>query len=160
MNQIEKKIIDVVKVLLDKNKTISTLEIKNQCRKLYPKDTFNQNDVSKIMNDIAMKNVKGLQYVDNGTYREYYVTKNPVNIISLTKKEMVKLLRQNVGKFFGITFIKKDGSKRTLNCHMNDKNFINDLGYLNVITNKNEYKQVLPTNILEISINGNKYINK
>ena len=81
-------------------------------------------------------------------------------IIPTSKKDAVRLLRDNVGKFFGITFIKKDGSKRTLNAHMSDKYFINDLGYLNIITNRNEYKQVDPKNILEITINGNKYVTK
>lgn len=81
-------------------------------------------------------------------------------IISTSKKDMVRLLRTNVGKFFGITFTKKDGSQRTLNAHMSDKKFINDLGYLQVITSKGEYKQIDPKKILEITINGNKYVAK
>ena len=40
------------------------------------------------------------------------------------------------------------------------KKFINDLGYLQVITSKGEYKQIDPKKILEITINGNKYVAK
>lgn len=86
--------------------------------------------------------------------------KTQPNLIKTSKKNIVSILRNNVGKFFGITFIKKDGTQRTLNGHMSDKKFITDLGYLQVITNKKEHKQVDPKNILELTINGNKYIVK
>ena len=81
-------------------------------------------------------------------------------IIPTSKKDMVRLLRANVGKFFGITFIKKDGTQRTLNAHMKGKDYMDDLGYLKVVTNKNQYKLVDPRKILEITINGNKYVAK
>jgi len=146
----------------------TTLDIKNECRKRHPRDKFYQSDVSEIMEQIVMNKIPNLTFRDNGQYREYYIdnsvssqsstTQN--NVITTSKKSMVELLRKNVGKFFGITFIKKDGSQRTLNGHMSDKNFINDLGYLNIVTNKGDYKQVDPRKILEITINGNKYVTK
>jgi len=167
MTTLEQKIVGVATTLLMAG-TTTTLDIKNECRRLFPNDKFYQADVSEVMDNIASTEIPNLQYKDNGLYREYSLFQHAVavstpqqsNVIPTSKRDMVKLLRANVGKFFGITFIKKDGSQRTLNGHMSDKKFINDLGYLNVITNKGEYKQVDPKNILEITINGNKYVAK
>jgi len=167
MTSFETKIVNTATNLLKNNKLVTTLAIKNECRKLYPNDKFYQVDVSEIMSKIAPSVISNLEYIDNGTYREYYIDV-PVqqvivaqaNIIPTSKKDMVRLLRANVGKFFGITFTKKDGTQRTLNAHMSDKKFINDLGYLQVITSKGEYKQIDPKKILEITINGNKYVAK
>lgn len=83
-----------------------------------------------------------------------------VNIIKTSKTDAVELLKNNTGKFFGVTFIKKNGKKRTLNAHMQKDKFMDNLGYLKLMTNNNEYKLVDPKNILEITINGNKYVTK
>lgn len=167
MTSFETKIISTATSLLKNNKLVTTLDIKNECRKLYPDDKFYQVDVSEIMSKIAPRIISNLEYIDNGTYREYYIN-TPVqqvsspaaSVVSASKKDMVKLLKENAGKFFGITFIKKDGSKRTLNAHIKKDNFMDDLGYLKLMTNKNDYKLVDPKKILEITINGNKYVAK
>lgn len=88
------------------------------------------------------------------------MTKIKERLIATSKKGMVEILKANIGKFFGITFIKKDGTQRTLNAHMKGKDYMDDLGYLKVVTNKNQYKLVDPRKILEITINGNKYVAK
>lgn len=163
--ELENRVIASAISLLAKGST-TTLDIKIACRNAYPNDKFYQSDISDIMDKVAPSVIKGLAYSDTGTYRVYTtnVSTQPAitqtNIISTSKKDMVKVLRANVGKFFGITFIKKDGTQRTLNGHMSDKKFINDLGYLNIMTNKGAYKQVDPKKILEITINGNKYVAK
>lgn len=161
--ELENRVIACAINLLTKGPT-TTLDIKIACRSAYPNDKFYQSDVSDVMDKIAPNRIKGLTYNDTGQYRVYYITLSsqpPIvqtSVISVSKKDMVKLLRANTGKFFGITFTKKDGTKRTLNGQMSDKKFINDLGYLNIITNKGDYKQVDPKKILEVTINGNKYI--
>ncbi len=163
--ELENRVIASAISLLTKGST-TTLDIKIACRNAYPNDKFYQSDISDIMDKVAPNVIKGLAYSDTGTYRVYHtnVSTQPIitqtSVITVSKKDMVKVLRENVGKFFGITFIKKDGTQRTLNAHMSNKSFINDLGYLNVITNKKEYKQVDPKNILEVTINGNKYVTK
>lgn len=165
MTTLEQKIVGVATTLLMAG-TTTTLDIKNECRRLFPNDKFYQADVSEVMDIIAPAEIKNLGFNNNGKYREYFINApavvvNPqVNTIPTSKKGMVKLLKSNLGKFFGITFIKKDGTQRTLNAHMKKDNFMDDLGYLNVVTNTGDFKLIDPKKILEITINGSKYVAK
>lgn len=175
MNALETKIIFVAQQLLAKGPT-TTLDIKNECRVQYPNDTFYQADVSDVMTTLAPSHIYGLLANDDGTHKTYYVsaahllksvmTSSTANIvvkaadIECTKKELVQLLRDSCGKFFGITFIKKDGTERTLNGHIAKDNFISDMGYLQIKSNKGEIKQVDPKKIKVITISGNKYVLK
>ena len=85
---------------------------------------------------------------------------NTVTSTKMSKKDMVKLLKENVGKFLSITFVKKSGEERTINAHQSAQSFMNSLGYLQFKTNKNEIKQVDPKKILCIKVNSNTYMSK
>lgn len=144
--------------ILSKQKTVTTLEIKNTCRNLYPNLKFFQSDISDIMDEYYED--LGLDYKDTGIYREYFMHTKSLNEFQVTQTEAVKLLREFTGKILTVTFTKKNGQERTINGYQKQKTFISDLGYLNFITDKNEFKQVDPKKIISI-INGNyKFIIK
>ena len=163
LNKLEATVIAVAEQLLTAGPT-TTLNIKIECRRLYPNDKFYQADISEIMDQTAMFYIPNLTYRD-GKYRVYSivpVTQQASPVVATTpnnvsKKAVVKILRTNVGKFFGITFEKKDGSIRTLNGQMSDKNFMDSLGYLVVKTNKGNFKLVDPKKIISVTVGGSSY---
>lgn len=164
LNKLEATVIAVAEQLLAAGPT-TTLAIKTECRNLYPNEKFYQADISEIMDKIAMFYIPNLTYQDNRVYRVYSITpvaKQVSPVVTTTqnnvsKKAVVKILKTNVGKFFGITFEKKDGSIRTLNGQMSDKNFMDSLGYLVVKTNKGNFKLVDPKKIISVTVGGSSY---
>lgn len=70
---------------------------------------------------------------------------------------MVKLLKNNMGKSFEITFIKKNGDTRSFSGKCTHLIFMNDLGYINAVTDKGDWKQVDPRKILQIIMDNKTY---
>lgn len=68
--QKEKTILQTAKALCNANNTFSTLELKNELRKKYPNEIWNQIDVSMIMMDLADQGE--FDFTSNGTYRTYF----------------------------------------------------------------------------------------
>lgn len=169
MTKLEKLVIGVAKDLLVTGPT-TTLDIKNACRKKYPGTMFYQSDISDIMMQIAPSAIDNLQFTDTGTHRVYQlyvpvsstVAQSPQysSTSKVSKTEAIAVLKSNTGKFFGITFEKKNGDQRTLNAQMRKDKFMNDLGYLNVITNKGDHKLVDPKKIKSISIGKKLFVVK
>jgi hypothetical protein len=58
------------------NNTITTLEIKNELRKRFPKEWWVQQDVSDAMRDLSDNQGK-FDYYDNGTFRTYTLVNVP-----------------------------------------------------------------------------------
>ena len=171
----------VVEKLLKANNTVTTLEVKNQLRKDFPFTQWNQSDVSQAMDHLS--HIGELNYTDNGTFRVYsgvpkvnvVSTNTPqgqvlpnVTIVkvkpSLTKKsigknEALKVMLDTNGKFFGATFIKKDGTERKMTCRIESTTTAPDnLGYLQVIdVNEGVPKKLNMQTVLEIRSNNTVY---
>lgn len=168
MTKLEKLVIGIAKDLLAKGST-TTLDIKLECRKKYPGTMFYQSDISDIMMQIAPSTINNLSWTDTGSHRVYQTANTSITttqapqhslISKVSKSEAVAVLKLNTGKFFGITFEKKNGDQRTLNGQMRKDKFMNDLGYLNVITNKGEHKLVDPKKIKSITMGKKTFVVK
>lgn len=137
--------------LLKVNNTVTTLEIKVALRKKYPNQNWKQSDISQVMDDLYLQGM--YRYTDNGTYRVYSAVNSPVsktvvpNKKSSTQKvsrtKALELIQKNGGRFFGVTFTKKDGTTREMKCKIEKHNTTpTPFGYLLVTdvenaTNKN-----------------------
>lgn len=182
MNEQENIVLLVATNMLNKSATISTLEVKKECRRLFPKLTWNQSDVSQWMIDIhTTGQILCLQYKYTGVFREYYIDGlldiptntfpvgviNPANaaIIKDNQNKAVKLSRTKIvekmmssgGRFYTVTFVKKDGSTRVMNGRTFANNFLNTLGYINFIENKKGIHAVDPMKIKSVFINSQEY---
>lgn len=68
---INKLLIELAEVLIDSNGTTTTLEVKNEFRKLYPTVNITQFDVSNCLINWEEDNPE-YSFTDNGMYRTYY----------------------------------------------------------------------------------------
>jgi hypothetical protein len=116
--------------LLEANNSITTLEVKNELRRVHPEFSWLQKDVSNFMNDMHLAG--DLTYDDNGTYRVYHgevkktksSKKNPktgkalpkVKATRISRSKAMDLMLGNKGYFFTAEFVKKDGEVRIMNC--------------------------------------------
>lgn len=141
--------------LLKANNTVTTLEIKVELRKKYPHQAWYQSDISDVMNDFYSEGV--FDYFDNGTYRVYSfptsnsnnvtttatipsvnvttttktpVTKTPVSSKKIGRTKVLDLIQGTNGRFFGVTFTKKDGTLRSMRCKVAKDVKPNVLGYV------------------------------
>jgi hypothetical protein len=180
------KILSVAKKLCKANNTVTTLEIKTELRKRYPKNRWEQTKVSLTMSD-ASSNGK-FDYVDNGTFRTYSLVgkvankgtlvapvsqlgtpttstitgrvkkvkapKAPMTTQKISRTKALDLIQNSNGKFFTVTFIKKDGSRRVLNGQYTPDMGVSPLGYILVkdisAVRKKEVKTVKNVNLQTI----------
>jgi hypothetical protein len=78
----------------------------------------------------------------------------------INRTKAVELIESSKGKFFTVTFMKKNNMTRTINCNYK-KGSRSPLGYMNVysLADKN-YRNINPQTITKLSINGNTYMVK
>ena len=74
----QEKVLKVAKELCKANNTVTTLEIKNELRRRYSTNKWNQSDISNLMSDFQ-KDGK-FTFTDNGIFRIYSL---PGNVITL-----------------------------------------------------------------------------
>jgi methyltransferase-like protein len=168
------KIEKVAKDLAKANNTVTTLEIKTELRKLFPREQWFQSDISDVMDDL--NNEGKFTYVDQGTYRIYsLVSVNPVTSpkstptktvavktnptkTRISKTKAVDILKETKGRYFGVTFTKKDGSVRKMKCKM-EISTPSPLGYILVKDVKeNTPKSLNLQTLSEIRMNGTIYL--
>lgn len=168
-----KKVEKAFRKLLKKGNKITTLGVKNNLRHNYPNKCWKQKDISKALIDIEA-NDKNISFTDNGTYREYsivaYNTSGAIKKPKLktklrdggkiSKTDAVTKIKSSKGRFFTVTFIKKDKSERVLNGNIRLDNFMNNQGYINVKESNGNTRQVNPRTITALKIAGSQYIVK
>lgn len=158
----------------------TTLEIKNYLRATKPKQKWSQMIISQTMIDIFNSDkIDNLTYVDNGKFREYFLsvpiapttpnksktkakTKNKVvakdvKATKISKSKAVSLIKESKGRFFTVKFLKKDKSVRILNGNVKLANFMNNQGYINVKEKNGDQRQINPRTIQELRISGSLY---
>ena len=184
------KILSVAKKLCKANNTVTTLEIKTELRKRYPNNRWEQAKVSSTMIDA---NAAGkFDYTDNGTFRTYSLVgkgttttpvaqvstptttgkakkakapKAPMTTQKISRTKALDLIQNSNGKFFTVTFIKKDGTRRVLNGQYTPDMGVSPLGYILVkdisAVRKKEVKTVKNVNLQTIeSITLNNVLSK
>lgn len=151
--------------LIAKNTTTTSLEVKTRLIKKYPDINWIQSFVSACMNDFYLnETVKELSFVDNGSYREYFLMKPYVKPVSnnsgatvVNRREAIELFKNHKGRFMGCTFIKKNGKKRTLNFRpFSGDNFLKS-GRVQGTDSKGQYKQVDMTTLIGFTQHGKVY---
>lgn len=147
-----------VTALLKANNTVSTLEVKTKLRADYPSYSWYQSDISRAMQYLYDNGT--LTYKDNGTFRTYSAVKSSATTTTTTKvaakktatkkaasttattgtkknigkNDALKLIQSTNGKFFGVTFTKKDNTERKMRCRIDPTNTApNSLGYIKLI---------------------------
>jgi hypothetical protein len=174
MTNFEEKVANVARLLLLNNSNISTLDIKNTLRSTYPNERWYQHDISEAMDIIFRNNIiPNLIFNDNGKYREYYIedisvttVNNGISYISppvvkkVPKTTLLDIMKSSKGKFFTVSWIKKDGSERTANGKVTQAKFQNQLGYIVLKTKKDEYKLVDPRTLKSATLDGIHYVVK
>ena len=86
---------------------------------------------------------------------------NKINRMSRTNRisrtKAVELINNSKGKFFTVTFKKKNGDLRMINGNFKKGNFT-PLGYLSVYSAADKgYRQVNPKTITSLSVGGTEY---
>lgn len=84
---------------------------------------------------------------------------------TISKSKAVELIRNSSGRFFTVSFLKKDNSERTINGRVKvtkgskgGKNPATDLGYLSVYSNVDkQYRNVNSQTLTNLKINGEVY---
>lgn len=185
----KEKILSVAKKLCKANNTVTTLEIKTELRKRYPNTRWDQSKVSTTM--IEANSAGKFDYTDNGTFRTYSLVgkgtstapaaqvtttttgkvkkakapKAPMTTQKISRTKALDLIQNSNGKFFTVTFIKKDGSRRVLNGQYTPDMGVSPLGYVPVkdisAVRRKEVKTVKNVNLQTIeSITLNNVLSK
>jgi len=166
---------EVLNDLLKANNTATTLEVKTELRKRYPKTNWTQSVVSDTMNELYLEGK--YTFKDNGTYRIYSSaikttkTNNMKNKTTSTtptvtgkkqrisRTKAINLLSNTNGRFFGVTFTKKDGTVRKMKCKVENEVKPTPLGYLTVVDVKEAtHKSLNLQTLSEIRMNKNVYL--
>jgi hypothetical protein len=146
------KVFKVAKSLCKANNTVTTLEIKNELRKKYSKRNWRQSEISQVMADFYLEGK--FDYSDNGTFRVYSLAgtnptpapvtqstvtskvakvkapKAPLTTQRISRTKALDVIQNSNGKFFTVTFIKKDGSQRVMNGQHASDMGVSPLGYI------------------------------
>lgn len=75
----------------------------------------------------------------------------------VSRTKISDIMRNSVGKFCTVTFVKQDGSERTINGKANSKGYMDNLGYVRFKDNKGNYKLVDPRTTKELHCNNTVY---
>lgn len=157
----------VANALLKANNTVTTLELKVELRKKYPSQKWKQSDISQAMNDLYLQGL--YTYTDNGTYRVYSAVAAPVakTVVSgrkastqkVSRTKALELIQKNGGRFFDVTFTKKDGTTREMKCRIEKHNTKpTNFGYLLVLdVEDNTPKSLNLQTVSELRMNKNVY---
>jgi len=174
------KIEQVAKDLAVANNTVTTLEIKTELRKRYPNEKWYQSDISDVMDDLNSESK--FSYTDNGTFRVYSLVLKPkttTSVLKTTTKNMsttksttvqnktvtkisrtkaLDLIKETNGKFFGVTFTKKDNTERKMRCRTYQDSKPSVLGYVLVVdTEEAKPKSLNLQTISELRMNKKVY---
>lgn len=169
MNNTEKLVYGMAKELLKANNTVTTLEIKTALRKISPTLNWKQQEVSDAMNNLSKQGL--FTYTDNSVYRTYSAVKQQNKTTktmatttnkkgSISRTAAIDMIRNSKGHFFTVTFTKKDGSLRTMNCQYSKDvpQRQSHLGYVTVMeVSEKAPKNVNTQTLSALKIGGKNY---
>ncbi len=166
-----KSLLLVVNELLKPNNTVTTLEVKNELRRLEPNEIWNQDDVSTTMD--ALNDSGKLTYANAGRFRVYSLAGQPAGqpltkflikpkkdkvVSNVSKTKALEIIKGTKNQFFGVTFINVFNEERKLVCRVPGDVEPDFLGYLRVNDSKDGgIKTVNLQTLSEIRTGGNIY---
>lgn len=168
---------DAAEELLEKNGVVTTLEIKNYLRKKFPARQWTQALISQVMQAVfQLQKIVGLNFYDNGTYREYYIgskkpsqpvkgkksktTKSKTNmkVATISRTNAIDKILNSKGRFFTVSWTKKNGEPRTLNCQKAAGADVTPFGYIRVNRTARKGQALVDTRTInQLSIGNNVY---
>ena len=152
----KEKVLAIAKELCKANNTVTTLEIKNELYKRYPYNKWNQKEVSNTMNDLYQEGKFTFTITRAGQVDEHRIyslvsntkptktntmkttpstptrTRTRSTSTRISRSKALDLIKNSNGKFFTVTFIKKDGTRRVMNGQHTSDMGTSSLGYINV----------------------------
>lgn len=163
-NEVEK----VAMSLCEAQNRVTTLEIKVALRTKFPQYSWEQADISNVMQNLYLEGK--FTYTDTGSFRIYEAVATRIKTKpkgskklsnALSKTDAYNMIVNSKGKFMVVTFITKKGSERVLLCQYSKDTKQTPLGYVtvkdvNAMRNKNirPYKNVNLQTLKEIKTGG------
>ncbi len=116
-------------------------------------DTSKVNDLFKILNNVQTKIVSNISDTKPTTKTEDSVPKDTSNkdLIKMNRSQLINIIKQSAGKFITVTWIKKNGQERSINCKIDASSFNNPMGYILVKTNKNKFKNIDSRKLISVT---------
>ncbi|AGO49443.1 hypothetical protein Phi4:1_gp030 [Cellulophaga phage phi4:1] len=145
----------VMVFLMKQNRKTTSKEVKDFLREVFPEEKWFQNDISDAMSLFCDENTK-TTFDDNGTFKTYHMKPE---VIKISRTDMVDLLKNCLGTF-KIKFSTKNAKKKTLTCATDAFNFMDNLGYINVVTTEGGLKKVDPKTLKYLKIDNQVYKTK
>lgn len=143
---------------------VTTLDIKEKLREKHPNIFWIQSEISLEMDRIYQERlIDRLNYMDNGTFREYHIyqpsknhfDKSSIHELSLT--ELSEKLRSTNGEMVSVVFIKKDNTVRTILGTVDKNDYLDTLGYIKFDEFGVGPKRVNPRSLQTIYFKGDLY---
>lgn len=106
-----------------------------------------------VLNEFISNKVVGINYAG-----VYYYIKPETKLIKTNKTELIKILKNNIGKLLTIKFKKEDSTDRI--CNGQFTNHLTDLGYYHFKEKGQNIKQFDAKNLLEVRVNNVIYMKK
>lgn len=151
---LEKLVKKTAKALIKENGITTNLDIKNVIRNASEFIPCTQKMVSKIMNKFHEEQIiEGLDFNDNGTFREYFVMKTS----KLNRTDLAGKLRKKGKKEIVIVeFTTKSGEFRRYMGNTT-KRFMDNMGYIEFYTETGEYERIDPKKLICFITQYKKY---
>lgn len=136
-----------VENLLQVKGTVTALNVKNELRKKFPKEEWHQKDISEA-----------IEYFSKKTQTKQLTPKTP-RAKKVSRTTVLSLMQKSGGRFFGVTFTKKDGTIRKMNVKLNTHHSKpTNLGYLLVFDSADKnYKSLNLQTLSEVRIDKQVY---
>lgn len=106
-----------------------------------------------VLNEFITNKLVGINYAG-----VYYYIKPETKLVKTNKTELIKVLKNNVGKLLTIRFKKEDNTDRI--CNGQFTNHLTALGYYHFKEKGQNIKQFDAKNLLEVRVNNTIYLRK
>ena len=142
----------VLKIIKNSDKRLSLPEIQTRYESKF-NTTVDKKELMDIFDLYLNNKVIGTDYAG-----VYYYIKPDTKLVKTNKSELIKTLKDNVGKLLTIRFTKEDGTDRI--CNGQFTNHLTDLGYYHFKEKGQNIKQFDAKNLLEVRVNNIIYMKK
>ena len=142
----------VLKILKNTDGCLPLSEIQRRYESKF-NTTVDKRELMDILDLYLNNKVIGTDYAG-----VYYYIKPDTKLVKTNKSELIKTLKDNVGKLLTIRFTKEDGTDRI--CNGQFTNHLTDLGYYHFKEKGQNIKQFDAKNLLEVRVNNIIYMKK
>lgn len=142
----------VLKFLKETKRCLPLSEIQTKYETKF-NTTVDTQVLKNLLNEFITNKLVGINYAG-----VYYYIKPETKLIKTNKTELIRILKDNVGKLLTIKFKKEDNTDRI--CNGQFTNHLTDLGYYHFKEKGQNIKQFDAKNLLEVRVNNTIYLRK